>query len=154
MQRIRYFYFVGRYMKTIFVKEAEQPRNWYIIDAAGKPLGRVAAKAAAILRGKHKATFTPDQEGDFVVIINADKVAVSGNKVQDKLYRHYTGFVRGLRTYSFEKLIARKPTEPLARTISGMLPKTRLGRKMRGNLKIYAGSEHPHASQNPTPIEL
>ena len=151
--KIMKFLFIKVYtMNTIFKNEKDQ--KWYIIDASGKPLGRVAAKAAAILRGKHKATFTPDQEGDFVVIINADKVAVSGNKVQDKLYRHYTGFVRGLRTYSFEKLIARKPTEPLARTISGMLPKTRLGRKMRGNLKIYAGSEHPHVSQNPTPIEL
>lgn len=139
-------------MKTVFKHEKDQ--KWYIIDASGKPLGRVAAKAAAILRGKNKATFTPNQEGDFVVIINAEKVAVSGNKEQDKLYRHYTGFVRGLRTYSFGKLIARKPTEPLARTIYGMLPDTRLGRKLYSNLKIYAGPEHPHAPQNPTPIEL
>lgn len=142
-------------MKTIFVNEKDQKRNWYVIDAAGKPLGRVAAKAAAILRGKNKATYTPNQEmGDYVVIINAEKVAVSGNKEKDMLYRHYTGFVRGLRTYSFEKLMERKPTEPLARTINGMLPNGRLGRRMFGNLKIFAGAEHPFAAQNPTTIEL
>ena len=138
-------------MKTIFNK---QEQNWFVIDAAGKPLGRVAAKAASILRGKNKASFTPNQEGDCVIIINAEKVAVSGNKGEDKLYRHYTGFVRGLRSYSFNNLIAKKPTEPLARTIHGMLPEGRLGRKMFGNLKIYAGAEHPHGSQNPTAIEL
>ncbi len=142
-------------MKTIFIKDAEQKRDWYVIDAAGKPLGRVAAKAASILRGKNKATFTPNQEmGDFVVIINAEKVAVSGNKRSDKLYRHYTGFVRGLRSYTFEKLIERDPTAPLVRTINGMLPNGRLGRKIAGNLKVYAGNEHPHASQNPKVVEL
>ena len=142
-------------MKTIFVKDYEQKRDWYIIDAAGKPLGRVAAKAASVLRGKHKATYTPNQEmGDYVVIINAAQVAVTGNKQDDKLYRHYTGFVRGLRTYSFAKLIERKPTDPLRITINGMLPNGRLGRTMAGNLKIYAGSEHPHGAQNPKPLEV
>ena len=92
--------------------------------------------------------------GDYVIIINAEKVAVSGNKVTDKLYRHYTGFVRGLRTFTFEKLIERKPTAPLVRTINGMLPNNRLGRKVAGNLKVYAGAEHPHASQNPKVVEL
>ncbi len=142
-------------MKTIFVNEKDQKRDWYIIDAAGKPLGRVAAKVAAILRGKNKATFTPNQAmGDFVVIINAEKIAVSGNKRTDMLYRHYTGFVGGLRSYSFETLLAKHPTDPLSRTIAGMLPHNRLGRKLIGNVKIYAGSEHPHASQNPKVIEL
>jgi len=142
-------------MKTIFLKDAEQKREWYVIDAAGKPLGRVAAKAAAILRGKNKASYTPNQEmGDYVIIINAEKVAVSGNKFTDKLYRHYTGFVRGLRSYTFEKLIERDPTAPLVRTINGMLPNNRLGRKVAGNLKVYAGAEHPHATQNPKVIEL
>lgn len=142
-------------MKTIFVKDYEQKRDWYIIDAAGKPLGRVAAKAASVLRGKHKATYTPNQEmGDYVVIINAAQVAVTGNKQDDKLYRHYTGFVRGLRTYPFAKLIERKPTDPLRITINGMLPNGRLGRTMAGNLKIYAGSEHPHGAQNPKPLEV
>ncbi|MBR1615695.1 MAG: 50S ribosomal protein L13 [Treponema sp.] len=142
-------------MKTIFLKDAEQKREWYVIDAAGKPLGRVAAKAAAILRGKEKPSYTPNQEmGDYVIIINADKVAVSGNKETDMLYRHYTGFVRGLRTFTFEKLIERKPTAPLIRTINGMLPNNRLGRKIAGNLRVYAGAEHPHATQNPKVVEL
>ena len=142
-------------MKTIFLKDAEQKREWYVIDAAGKPLGRVAAAAAAILRGKNKPSYTPNQEmGDYVIIINAEKVAVSGNKVTDKLYRHYTGFVRGLRTFTFEKLIERKPTAPLVRTINGMLPNNRLGRKIAGNLRVYAGAEHPHATQNPKVVEL
>ena len=142
-------------MKTIFVKDYEQKRDWYIIDAEGKPLGRVAAKVASILRGKNKPTYTPNQEmGDYVVVINAEKVAVSGNKRTDMLYRHYTGFVGGLRSYTFEKLIERHPTDPLARTIAGMLPNGKLGRRLMSNVKVYAGSEHPHASQNPKVIEL
>jgi large subunit ribosomal protein L13 len=142
-------------MKTIFVKEHEQARQWYVIDAAGKPLGRVAAKAATVLRGKNKPTFTPNQNmGDFVVIINAEKVAVTGNKEDDKLYRHYTGFVRGLRSYSFATLIKKHPEDPLKITINGMLPNGRLGRALMDNLKIYAGAEHPHAAQNPKPLEV
>lgn len=142
-------------MKTIFVNEKDQKRDWYIIDASGQKLGRVAAKVASILRGKNKPTYTPNQEmGDYVVIINAEKIDVSGNKRADMLYRHYTGFVGGLRSFTFEKLIERHPTEPLSRTIAGMLPNGRLGRRMMGNVKIYAGSEHPHASQNPKVIEL
>ena len=142
-------------MKTIFVKDYEQKRDWYIIDAEGKPLGRVAAKVASILRGKNKPTYTPNQEmGDYVIVVNADKVAGSGNKRTDMLYRDYTGFVGGLRSYSFEKLLAKHPTEPLSRTIAGMLPNGKLGRRLMGNVKIYAGSEHPHASQNPKVIEL
>ena len=142
-------------MKTIFVKDYEQKRDWYLIDAEGKPLGRVAAKVASLLRGKNKPTYTPNQEmGDYVVVINAAKVAVSGNKRTDKLYRHYTGFVGGLRSFTFEKLLERHPTQPLERTIAGMLPNGKLGRHLMGNVKIYAGSEHPHASQNPKVIEL
>ena len=142
-------------MKTIFIKDYEQKRDWYIIDAAGKPLGRVAAKVASILRGKNKPSYTPNQEmGDYVVIINAEKVAVTGNKAKDMLYRHYTGFVGGLRSFTFEKLLERHPTDPLSRTINGMLPNGKLGRQMMKNLKIYAGAEHPHAAQNPKVIEL
>ena len=142
-------------MKTIFVKEYEQKRDWYIIDAEGKPLGRVAAKVASILRGKHKPTYTPSQEmGDFVIVINADKVAVSGKKRTDMLYRHYTGFVGGLKSVTFGKLIEKHPTRPLERTIAGMLPNGRLGRRLMGNVRIYAGSEHPHSSQNPKTVEL
>ena len=142
-------------MKTLFVKDYEQKRDWYIIDDAGKPLGRVAAKAASVLRGKHKASYTPNQNmGGFVVIINADKVIVTGNKTDDMLYRHYTGYVRGLREYSFAKLIEKKPTEPLLRTISGMLPNGRLGRRLMDNLRVYAGSEYPQTAQNPQPLEV
>lgn len=149
-------FFTVRYiMNTIFVKEYEQVRRWYVIDAAGKPLGRVAAKAAAVVHGKNKATFTKNQNmGDYVVIINADKVAVSGGKEQKKIYYHHTGFVGGLKSHTFEKLIERHPTDPLRLAISGMLPHNRLGRALMDNVKIYAGAEHPHTAQNPQPLEV
>ena len=142
-------------MKTIFVNENDQARKWYIIDAAGKPMGRVAAKVASVLRGKNKVSFTTNQNmGDYVVVINAEKVAVSGKKETDKLYHHYTGFVGGLRTYTFEKLRERHPEDPLKIAINGMLPNGRLGRALMKNCKIYAGAEHPHAAQNPQPLDL
>ena len=142
-------------MKTIFEKGNDVKHDWYIIDASGKTLGRVASAVAAVLRGKNKPTFTPNVLcGDYVVIVNADKIQVSGTKSDDMLYRHYTGFVRGLRSYSFNELIAKNPTEPLRRTIAGMLPHGRLGRRMIDNVKIYAGSEHPHAAQNPKSLEV
>ncbi|MBP5451352.1 MAG: 50S ribosomal protein L13 [Treponema sp.] len=142
-------------MKTIFSKPHDVKHDWYIIDATGKNLGRVAAKAASVLRGKHKPSYEPNVLcGDYVIIINADKVQVSGNKTSDMKYRHYTGFVGGLKEYSFETLLQRHPTDPLRRTIAGMLPHNRLGRKIIGNLKVYAGSEHPHAAQNPQPLEV
>lgn len=142
-------------METIFVKEYEQPRKWYVIDAAGKPLGRVAAKAAAVARGKNKATYTKNQNmGDYVVIINAEKVAVTGGKETKKIYYHHTGFVGGLRAQTFEKLIEKHPTDPLKKAVAGMLPHGRLGRALLDNVKIYAGSDHPHAAQNPQPLEV
>lgn len=142
-------------MKTIFSKPNDVKHDWYIIDATGKNLGRVAAKAASVLRGKHKPSYEPNVLcGDYVIIINADKVQVSGNKTSGMKYRHYTGFVGGLKEYSFETLLQRHPTDPLRRTIAGMLPHNRLGRKIIGNLKVYAGSEHPHAAQNPQPLEV
>lgn len=142
-------------MKTIFVKEHEAVRSWFVIDATGKPVGRVAAKAAAMLRGKHKVTYAPHQEmGDYVVIINADKVIVTGNKPEGKMYYHHTGFVGGLRAISFNKLIARHPEDPVTLAIKGMLPKGSLGRKLITNVKVYAGPNHPHAAQNPKAIEV
>ena len=142
-------------MKTIFVNESAQPRKWYIIDAEGKSLGRVAAKAAYVVRGKNKPSYAVNQEmGDFVVIINADKVAVTGNKAKDKLYHNYTGFVGGLKTFTYEKLNERHPGDPLKIAIAGMLPHGRLGRKIMDNCKIYAGAEHPHAAQNPQALEV
>lgn len=142
-------------METIFVKEYEQPRKWYIIDAEGKPLGRVAAKAAYIARGKNKPSFTKNQlMGDYVIIINAQNAVVTGGKEQKKIYYHHTGFVGGLRAHTYEKLMAKHPTDPMKFAVEGMLPHGRLGRKMMDCVKIYAGSEHPHVAQNPQAIEL
>ena len=141
-------------MKTVFAKPASVERKWYVIDAEGKVLGRVAAKVASIVRGKNKAIFVPHQEvGDFVVVINADKVVVTGRKTEQKNYYRHTGYVGGLKTDTFEKLIARHPTKPLEIAIKGMLPKGPLGRKMAKNAKLYAGKNHPHESQKPAPLE-
>ncbi|HBE46620.1 MAG: 50S ribosomal protein L13 [Spirochaetota bacterium] len=142
-------------MKTVFVTAATAERKWYIIDAAGKPLGRVAVKVASILRGKNKPTFTPSQEtGDYVIVINADKVAVTGRKRQNKMYYHHTGFPGGLKDYSFDELIDRNPVSPMEIAIRGMLPKGPLGRKLFKNVKVYAGPNHPHAAQMPIAIDL
>ena len=142
-------------MKTVFMKPASVERKWYVIDAEGKVMGRVAAKVASIVRGKNKPIFAPHQEmGDFVVVINADKVTVSGRKAQQKIYYRHSGYVGGLKSQTFEKLISRHPTQPLENAIKGMLPKGPLGKKLAKSAKIYAGAEHPHAAQNPTAIEL
>ncbi len=142
-------------MKTVFVTPEKAQRAWYIIDAEGKPLGRVAAKVAYILRGKNKATYTPSQEtGDYVVVINADKVTISGRKRQNKMYYHHSGFPGGLREANFDQLIEKHPTDPLEKAVWGMLPKGPLGRKLYKNVKFYAGSNHPHMAQQPTVIEL
>ena len=142
-------------MKTIFVNEKDQKREWFIIDASGKSLGRVASAAAKALRGKTKVTFTPNQNmGDYIVIINADKVNVTGGKEQKKFYYRHTGFVGGLKSDTFESLIEKHPAEPLRLAIKGMLPHGRLGRALMDNLKIYAGADHPHTAQNPQPLEV
>ncbi|HNY98387.1 MAG TPA: 50S ribosomal protein L13 [Rectinema sp.] len=142
-------------MKTAFFTAATTDRNWYVIDAAGKPLGRVAAKVASILRGKNKPTFTPSQEtGDYVIIINADKVDITGRKRQNKTYYHHTGYPGGIKDISFEELIARNPVSPIEIAIKGMLPKGPLGRKLFKNVKVYAGPDHPHMAQNPIAIDI
>jgi len=142
-------------MKTIFVKPADAERNWFVIDAQDLILGRVAAKAASILRGKEKAIFAPHHElGDYVVVVNVDKIAVSGRKRQHKIYYRHSGFVGGLKSDTFEELAARNPAAPLELAIKGMLPKGPLGRKLFKNVKIYAGNGHPHAAQNPQPVQL
>ncbi len=142
-------------MKTIYVNEREAVRDWYVIDAANQPLGRVAAKVAYVLRGKHKVTFTPNQEmGDYIVIINADKVAVTGNKFEGKIYHKHTGYVGGLKSSTFRKVLERHPEDPLMLAIKGMLPNGRLGRKLLKNVKVYAGANHPHTAQNPKTMEL
>jgi large subunit ribosomal protein L13 len=142
-------------MKTIFVKPAEIARKWFVIDAEGKPLGRIAAKAASIVRGKEKAIYAPHHEtGDFVVIVNAEKVLVTGRKQVQKLYHRHSGYPGGLKTVNFEKLSEKHPCSPLELAVKGMLPKGPLGRKILKNVKVYPGAEHPHAAQNPQAIEL
>ena len=140
-------------MKTIFVKPDKVERKWFLIDAAGKRLGRVATEVVRLLRGKHRPYYTPHQEvGDFVVIINADKIEVTGNKAQRKIYYRHSGYPGGLKSETFSDLLARKPEAPLEKAIKGMLPKGPLGRKLFKNVKVYAGSEHPHSAQTPEVI--
>ena len=142
-------------MKTIYVKPKDVVRKWYVIDAAGKTLGRIAVKAATFLRGKNKPEYTPHQEvGDYVIIVNAGKVAVTGRKRTQKFYYRYSGFPGGMKSESFEKVIARKPGFPLETAIRGMLPKNRLGRKLFKNVKVYAGGSHPHGAQQPEVLEI
>ena len=142
-------------MKTIFVKPKDIDRKWYLIDAEGKRLGHLAVEAVKVLRGKKKALYTPHQEvGDFLVIINADKVELSGNKREGKVYYRHTGYPGGIRSETFSSLISRKPTSPLEKAIKGMLPKGRLGRKLFNNVKVYSGTDHPHIAQKPEKIEF
>ena len=136
-------------------KADEIERAWYVIDAADKPLGRVATKAATILRGKHKATFTPHIDcGDYVIIINADKVKLTGNKINDKMYYNHSGFPGGLRTRNAKTMLESYPVEMVERAVNGMLPNGPLGRQMYRKLFVYAGSEHKHEAQKPTTITI
>jgi len=142
-------------MKTVFVKPQTVDRKWFLIDAEGKVLGRVAARVASILRGKEKAIFATHQEmGDYVVVVNAGKIAVTGNKAKDKMYHRHSGYVGGLKTDSFQELIEKHPSSPLELAIKGMLPKGPLGRKLLKNAKVYPGAEHPHGAQNLQKMEI
>ena len=142
-------------MKTFMQAKETVERTWYVIDAADKPLGRVATKAATILRGKHKATFTPHIDcGDYVIIINADKVKLTGNKINDKMYYNHSGFPGGLRTRNAKTMLESYPVEMVERAVNGMLPNGPLGRQMYRKLFVYAGSEHPHAAQKPVELKL
>ena len=142
-------------MKTFSAKPAEVKRDWFVIDATDKTLGRMATEIARRLRGKHKPEFTPHVDtGDYIVVINAEKVTVTGNKAADKKYYRYTGYVGGLKTTTFEKLIKEDPTRIINSAVKGMLPKNPLGRAMFRKLKVYAGAEHQHAAQQPTPQEV
>ena len=143
-------------MSTTLAKPAEMvDRKWYVIDAAGKPLGRVAAQAAVLLRGKNKTTFTPNVDcGDHVIIINADKVKFTGKKMTDKVYVRHTGYPGGQRFATAQDYLKKKPEFVIEEAVRGMLPKTRLGEAIFKNLKVYAGAEHPHAAQNPKAIKL
>lgn len=142
-------------MKTLYVKPAQATREWWIIDARDQILGRVASTVASILRGKFKPHFVPHQElGDYVIVINADKVVVSGNKGQDKMYHFHSRYPGGMKDFNFDALLKRRPVAPLEIAIRGMLPKNRLGRKLFGNVKVYAGEKHPHVAQKPQVFEI
>ncbi len=142
-------------MKTFMQTKETVERTWYVIDAADKPLGRVATKAATILRGKHKAIFTPHIDcGDYVIIINADKVKLTGNKINDKMYYNHSGFPGGLRTRNAKTMLESYPVEMVERAVNGMLPNGPLGRQMYRKLFVYAGSEHKHEAQKPTTITI
>ncbi len=142
-------------MKTFMEKKETVERKWYVIDAANKPLGRVATKAAHILRGKHKVTFTPHIDcGDYVIIINADKVKLTGNKLDDKMYYNHSGFPGGLRERNAKEMIEKYPVEMVERAVKGMLPHNRLGRAAAKKLFVYAESDHKHQAQKPTEITI
>ena len=137
-------------MSTFMAKPAELERKWYIIDAAGKPLGRVAAAAASILRGKVKPTFTPNVDcGDFVIILNAEKVVLTGKKLDQKYYRYHTGYVGGLKEINYKQLMAEKPEKAIELAVKGMLPHNTIGANALTRLRVYQGTEHNHAAQKP-----
>jgi large subunit ribosomal protein L13 len=142
-------------MKTFSAKPHEVNRGWYIVDADGKVLGRLAAELARRLRGKHKPEFTPHVDtGDYIVVVNADKLRVTGNKARDKVYHRHSGYPGGIYSTSFEKLHARHPTRVLEKAVKGMLPKGPLGYAMLRKMKVYAGAAHPHAAQQPKALEI
>jgi large subunit ribosomal protein L13 len=142
-------------MKTYQAKKEELDQQWYLVNAEGKVLGRLATELAKILRGKNKPTFTPHVDtGDFVVVVNAGKVVLTGKKMKDKMYYHHTGYPGGIKEINAEKLLAKKPTEMIRMAVKGMLPKNSLGRQMIRKLKIYAGPNHPHEAQKPVTINL
>ncbi len=142
-------------MRTYFAKQTDVIRKWYLIDANGKTLGRLSSRVAILLRGKHKPTFTPHVDtGDHVVIINADKIRLTGDKFKTKTYIHHTGYPGGLKSVTAEHLHAKNPTGLVTRAIKGMLPKNPLGKQMARKLKVYAGTAHPHEAQRPEPLAL
>jgi large subunit ribosomal protein L13 len=142
-------------MKTFSAKQESVKREWCVIDATGKILGRVATEAARRLRGKHKAEFTPHVDtGDYVVIINADKIQVTGQKARDKLYHRYSGYQSGLKVATFDELMKKAPEDVIEAAVRGMLPKNPLGRQMFRKLKVYRGAEHKHEAQSPKALEI
>lgn len=142
-------------MKTYSAKPNAVKQDWYVVDAEGKTLGRLASELAHRLRGKHKPEYTPHVDtGDYIVVVNAEKVAVTGNKAKNKIYYHHTGYVGNLKSISFEKLIDKAPERALETAVKGMLPKNPLGRAMFSKLKVYAGESHPHAAQQPKELQV
>lgn len=142
-------------MKTYVATPSDRERNWFVLDANGKTLGRLATQIADLLRGKRKPAYTPHIDtGDFVVVINAEKVAVTGNKRAEKRYYRHSGYPGGLRSRTFEQMIERRPEEVIRLAVKGMMPRNRLSRKQLTKLKVYAGPAHPHAAQQPKPMEI
>ena len=142
-------------MKTTITKPADVERTWYVVDAEGQTLGRLAAKVAAVLRGKHKPGYSPSVDcGDYVVIVNADKIHVTGRKMDDKMYYRHSGYPGGLTELTLREQLQRYPTRSVELAVKGMLPKNKLGRQMFKKLKVYQGAEHPHQAQQPMPLEI
>jgi large subunit ribosomal protein L13 len=142
-------------MSTISAKAHEVKRGWYLVDAEGRTLGRLASAIASRLRGKHKAIFTPHVDtGDYIVVINAGKIRVTGNKLKDKMYHRHTGYIGNLKTTSLEKLLETHPERALTHAVKGMMPKNKLGNAMMSKLKVYSGPEHQHIAQQPQALEL
>jgi len=141
-------------MSTEFVstKDARESSKWWVVDASGIPVGRLATEVATVIRGKHKPTYTPNVDGgDFVIVVNADKVVLTGNKLAAKMYRHVTGYIGGMKEIPAAKVLAKTPERIIESAVAGMLPEGILGHRLKGKLKVYAGSEHPHAAQTPQP---
>lgn len=142
-------------MRTVSAKAEEVQRRWFVVDASEQPLGRLSTRVASILRGKHKPEFTPHVDtGDFVIVVNADKVKLTGAKLEDKLYQRHSGVPGGFRAEPYRHLMDRKPAFAIEKAVRGMLPKNPLGRKMGSKLKVYAGDNHPHAAQKPETLSL
>jgi large subunit ribosomal protein L13 len=142
-------------MKTLSAKPESVKRDWFLVDASGKTLGRVATEIARRLRGKHKPEYTPHVDtGDYIVVVNAEKIGVTGNKSSDKMYYRHTGYIGNMKSMSFEKMIDHAPERVIQIAVKGMLPKGPLGRQMFKKLKVYAGAEHPHAAQQPQTLEI
>lgn len=141
--------------KTYVTKPAEVERNWYVVDADGQTLGRLASEIAGVLRGKHKPTYSPSVDGgDYVIVINAERVRVTGRRLDQKKYYHHSGYTGGLSEITLREQLERHPTRVLESAVRGMLPKNALGRKLIKKLKVYAGSDHPHAAQQPSQLEF
>ena len=142
-------------MKTYVAKPTDRQRDWYVVDAEGKTLGRLATQIADVLRGKRKPEYTPHIDtGDFVIVVNAEKIDVTGRKREQKLYYRHSGYPGGLRSRTLSEMLERRPEEVLRKAVKGMLPRNRLGRAQLRKLKIYAGPDHPHAAQQPKPLEI
>ena len=142
-------------MKTYMAKAESVERKWYVVDAAGVPMGRLASRVASVLRGKNKPTYTPNVDtGDFVIVINTDKAVLTGKKLENKFYRYHTGYIGGLKEISYKKMMAEKSDLAVYEAVKGMLPKNSLGRQMLKKLKVYKGAEHNHAAQKPEELKL